>query len=195
MRRIVVLTVLVLLVGACSDSDEVVPPAGARTYFEALDLSTPTAAAETFLDAFARNDFLTVWLVLADVAQYDIENGIPLMRYGVVVDRGAIPDGEYERIASTLGIVAPSTWRFFDALMLAADEHDAFLIDLSGSVRITDEEVSGDGAVLTLEGTGIDGTASLYLSKRTGYWQVLAVSIGDLEEAEVVWPDRESWDR
>jgi len=59
MRRAAVFVVLLALVGSgCADSsDETAPHGGARTYFETLDLSTPSAAAEAFLDAFARDDF------------------------------------------------------------------------------------------------------------------------------------------
>ena len=71
------LLVLSVLLAGCGDNQQV-PPSGARTYFEALDLSTPSAAAETFLDAFARDDFMTVWLALHPKAQKLIEINLVL---------------------------------------------------------------------------------------------------------------------
>jgi hypothetical protein len=45
-----VLLLLSVLLAGCGD-DQQIPLDAARTYFAALDLSTPSAAAETLLDA------------------------------------------------------------------------------------------------------------------------------------------------
>ena len=190
-HRTVLLVVLLALVGSgCSDpSDEVVPPGGARTYFEALDLSTPSAAAETFLDAFARDDFMTVWLVLLPDSQKMIELSLDLLQYGVVVDHLAIPRAEYKEIYESFPPESIGTWFLFDALMLVADEYDAFVIDLSGPVRVTDETVDGDEAELSAEVAGIEGTVTLHMEKSfKGNWRVRDVTIGGEEEPPVVWP-------
>ena len=57
----------VLVVTACSDSSP--HRDGARTYYESLDLSSPTVAVETVADAFARDDFMAVWLSFGRHAQ------------------------------------------------------------------------------------------------------------------------------
>ncbi len=191
-HRAVVLAVLLALVGSgCSDSsDEAVPHGGARTYFEALDLSTPSAAAEIFLDAFARDDFMTVWLVLLPDSQKMIELSLDLLQYGVVVDHLAIPRAEYKEIYESFPPESIGAWYWFDALMLVADEYDAFTIDLSGPVQITDEMVDGDGVELSAEAAGIEGTVTLHMAKSfKGRWRVREVTTGGEGEPTVVWPD------
>ena len=183
--------VLLALVGSgCSDSsNEVVPPGGARTYFEALDLSTPSAAAETFLDAFARDDFMTVWLAFHPVAQNQIRSALDLLQYRVVLDSQAVARDVMMETARSFPPESIGVWYLFDALMLAAAEHDAFIIDLSGPVRITEETVDGDDAELSAEAAGIEGTVTLRMVKTPkGNWRVFDVAIGGEEEPAVVWP-------
>ncbi len=192
MHRAALFVVLLALVGSgCSDSsDEAVPHGGARTYFEALDLSTPSAAAEIFLDAFARDDFMTVWLVLLPDSQKMIELSLDLLQYGVVVDHLAIPRAEYKEIYESFPPESIGAWYWFDALMLVADEYDAFTIDLSGPVQITDEMVDGDGVELSAEAAGIEGTVTLHMAKSfKGLWRVREVTTGGEGEPTVVWPD------
>ncbi len=194
MRRAALLAVLLALIGGgCSDSSgEAVPPGGARTYFEALDLSTPSAAAETFLDAFARDDFMTVWLVLHPVIQYDIREALRLLQARVVVDHLSIPSAEYEEIYTSFPpVMSDGDWVLFDALMLAADEHDAFLIDLSGPVRVTDEALDGGNAELSAVAEGIEGPVTLRMSRSPdGRWRVWEVGTGGEGAPAEVWPNR-----
>jgi len=179
------------LVGSgCSDSsDEVVPPGGARTYFEALDLSTPSAAAATFLDAFARDDFMTVWLAFHPVAQNNIRSAFDLLQYRVVIDSQAVARDVMVEIARSFPPESIGVWYLFDALMLAADQRDAFIIDLSGPVRITEETVDGDEAELSAEAAGIEGPVILRMAKSPkGSWRVREVTMGGEGETAVVWP-------
>ena len=192
MHRAALFVVLLALMGSgCADSsDEAVPHGGARTYFEALDLSTPSAAAEIFLDAFARDDFMTVWLVLLPDSQKMIELSLDLLQYGVVVDHLAIPRAEYKEIYESFPPESIGAWYWFDALMLVADEYDAFTIDLSGPVQITGEMVDGDGVELSAEAAGIEGTVTLHMAKSfKGRWRVREVTTGGEGEPTVVWPD------
>lgn len=192
MHRAALFVVLLALVGSgCADSsDEAVPPGGARTYFEALDLSTPSAAAETFLDAFARDDFMTVWLVFHPGAQNGILSARELLQWQVVIDRVALPRDEIAEILESFPPESIGVWYLFDALMLAADEHDAFVVDLSGPSRITDEAVDGDEAELSIEVTGIERPVTLQMAKSPkGSWRVLSVVMGGEGEPPVVWPD------
>ena len=196
MRRVAVLVVLVALVGSgCGgSSDEAVPPGGARTFYEALDLSSPTSAGETFLDAFARDDFMTVWLTLSPLQHDRIHNALYREKAQAVVNLDSIPAAEVEEIFTSSSPVAAETLFLFDALMLAADRHDAFLVDLSGPVRITGEAMEDGGATLTLEGEDLDGPVTLWMSDRpSGDWRVLEVAVGDLEEPETTWPRRSPW--
>lgn len=191
MRRAALFVVLLALVGSgCADSsDEATPFGGARTYFESLDLSTPTASAKTFLDAFARDDFMTVWLTLYPNTQKMIELQLDLLQRRVVVDHLAIPHADFEEIYESFPPESIGAWYLFDALMLAADEYDAFIIDLSGPVRITDNTVDGDEAELFAEAAGIGGIVTLHMAKSfKGSWRVREVTVGDEGEPAVVWP-------
>jgi hypothetical protein len=195
MRRAALLVVLLSLIGSgCSGSSgEVVPPGGARTYFEALDLSTPSAAAETLLHAFARDDFMTVWLVLHPVTQYDIREALRLLQAGAVVDHLSIPPARYEEIYTSFPpVISDGDWALFDALMLAADEHDAFLIDLSGPVQVADEALDGDNAELSAAAEGVDGPVTIRMARSPdGTWRVLEVASGGEGAQVVVWPNRQ----
>ena len=184
-----VLLVLSVLLAGCGDNQQV-PPSGERTYFEALDLSTPSAAAETFLDAFARDDFMTVWLALHPNAQKLIEINLDLLQYRVIIDSQTVAREVMMERSRLFPPESIGTWHLFDALMFAADEHDAFIIDLSGPVRVTDQMVDGDEAELSAEASGIEGTVTLQMEKWfEGSWRVRIVTIGSDGERPVVWPD------
>ncbi len=183
------LLVLAVLLAGCGDNQQV-PPGGARTYFEALDLSTPSVAAETFLDAFARDDFMTVWLVFHPNAQHMIRSALDLLQYRVVIDSQAVARDVMAESARSFPPESIGVWYLFDALMLGADEHDAFIIEMSGPVRVTDETVDGDEAELSAEAAGIEGTVTLHMEKSPkGHWRVLNVATGGEVEPAVVWPD------
>ena len=190
-REALLVVVLALVGGGCAgSSDEVVPPGGARTYLEALDLSTPSAAAETFLDAFARDDFMTVWLVLHPTPQLIIVRDLHLLQPRVIVDHDAVPRSEYEEIYESFPPGSTDGLLLFDALMLAADEHDAFLVDLSGPVRVTGETLDGDRAQVSVEATGVEGAVTLHMSRAPwGRWHVSYVEMNGEREPLVMWPD------
>ena len=189
-RRVaLVLVVLSVLLAGCGD-DKQVPPDGARTYFEALDLSTPSAAAETFLDAFARDDFMTVWLVFHPKAQKLIEINLDLLQDRVVIDSHTVAREVRMERSESFPPESIGTWYLFDALMLAADEYNAFTIDLSGPVRVTDQTLDGDEAELSAEAAGIEGTVTLQMERSVkGRWRVRGVTMGGEGEPPIVWPD------
>jgi hypothetical protein len=64
MRKLTVLVAVAALLASSCGGGASPHRDGARTYYESLDQSSPTAAVETFVDAFARDDFLAVWLSL-----------------------------------------------------------------------------------------------------------------------------------
>ena len=184
-----VLLVLSVLLAGCGDNKQA-PPSGARTYFEALDLSTPSAAAETFLDAFARDDFMTVWLVFHPKAQKLIEINLDLLQDRVMIDSHTVAREVRMERSRLFPPESIGTWHLFDALMFAADEHDAFIIDLSGPVRVTGQMVDGDEAKLSAGAAGIEGTVTLHMEKSLkGSWRVRSVTMGSDGEPPIVWPD------
>jgi len=184
-----VLLVLSVLLAGCGDNQQV-PSGGARTYFEALDLSTPSAAAETFLDAFARDDFMTVWLVFHPKAQKLIEINLDLLQDRVMIDSHTVAREVRMERSRLFPPESIGTWHLFDALMFAADEHDAFIIDLSGPVRVTGQMVDGDEAKLSAGAAGIEGTVTLHMeTSLKGSWRVRSVTMGSDGEPPIVWPD------
>lgn len=181
---------LALAVSGCSDtSGDAALHGGARTYFESLDLSTPERAAETFLDAFARDDFMTVWLIFHQPTQSTIDTGLNHLQSSVIVDHTAIPRSEYEEVYAALPPASARGIFLFDALMLTAGAHDAFLIDLSGSVSILREVVDGDRAEVLVEAAGVEGVVTLHMARvPQEHWRVSFVERRVEGEPPVIWP-------
>ena len=81
--KLVLLVLLLVILGACDmtalvkQSNEDQP----RTYYETLDLSTPEAAVMTFSEAFRRDDFLSVYLVLAPKTQFILQQRMNLLQF------------------------------------------------------------------------------------------------------------------
>ena len=166
---------------------------GARTYYEALDLSSPREAATTFVDAFSRDDFMTVWLVLDRSAQSEWQQDFNLLRYFQLIDTDAFAD-----FGNTLQAeFFPSDtwesfdmWYLFDRLMLLADRYDAFLIDLGGQVTITGETVSaGSGFTdVIAKVAGIDGDVTLRMTQSpSGVWRVRQVIVVGGDAQSIPW--------
>jgi hypothetical protein len=192
MRRLAVVLVAVgLLVAACGGGSSSLR--GARTYYESLDLSTPSHAAATFVDAFGRNDFMTVWLVLSPGAQMEFRNDVNLLQYSEVVDTAAFADFgavlETEFLPPT-GWDSLDDWEVFDRLMLMADRHHALLIDLSGSVKITGTTTVPDSAYTDVAARveGIDGEVILRTTQApSGRWRLFQVILPGGDSNLIPW--------
>ncbi len=134
---------------------------------------------------------MTVWLAFHPVAQNRIRSALDLLQYREVIDSAAIPRDEIGETIRSFPPESIGVWYLFDVLMLLADEYEAFIIDLSGPVRVTDETVDGDDAELSAEAAEIEGTVTLHMTKSPrGSWRVFDVAIGGEEEPAVVWPGR-----
>jgi hypothetical protein len=152
---------------------------GARTYYESLDLSSPEAAVETFTDAFARDDFMTVWMVLDPFAHVRLSRSLNLLQYSEVVGPDATDDLQdwmhNEFSFETMEGLGELLW--FDQLMLIADRNDAFLVDLSGTVEIGTVAVEDHEAVVTAEVEG-QGTVEFFLTvPSSGRWKISRVFV------------------
>ncbi len=189
MRQLVAIVVgVALLVGACSGSDD---ETEARTFYESLDLSTPGTAAETFVEAFAADDFMTVWMTFDHFAQQEIRNAIQLLQYRRVVRSDLIPDLG-ERLADQFSAAITETvdmWYIFDRLMLVADANDAFLIDLTRPRSLQPAETSpAVGADVIAELEGIEGEVTIRLSESpSGRWRVHQVIVPGGNEDQIPW--------
>ncbi|MBW8010908.1 MAG: hypothetical protein FVQ83_06665 [Chloroflexi bacterium] len=199
-RRLLFISAAWLLIfGACEFTNDLLGSSDneARTYYETLDLETPESAVITFSDAFARDDFLTVYLVLSQKAQFQMMQRLNLMQYGyffqtehreeVFEDVTLFADGLGEGEHVDMG------WYIFDQIMLAAKENNALLIDLSGEVTIIDSEDSesewaDDPLDVITEVDGIDGEVIFRMVQSpSDRWRVLQVIVEDGDELMVPW--------
>ena len=169
-----------------------------RTWYESLALDTPEAALETFVDAFQRQDFPTVFLVLAPQAQFRWMQTVNLLRFGHLVQ-----EEQWEAIEERVPTFAEGLGHgehsdgmvsyLFDEIMLAAQEVDGLLTDLSGEVTVLESESSqtpdGDAAtdiITTVE--GIEGTVIFRMVHAPrGRWRVLQVIVPDGDEQRLPW--------
>lgn len=186
MRRLV--TVIVVFVIALSSCTYTNPEPEARTYYDSLDLSSPTAAAETFVDAFARDDFMTVWLAFDSQAQWEWNNAFNLLHYSKLFRvndemRQGIPDTISRLITETT-----DPWYVFDQTMMLAREHNALLIDLQ-SIDLDMTTIKDDGtAVVTGRFEGIDGDVEIKLTAtQDGRWKVGQVLLPGGDENSIPW--------
>ena len=148
-RLVAAVSGLVLLASACSGSGGELAD---RTYYESLDLSSPEATIETFVEAFERDDFMTVWLTFDWHAQKEFRGAFDLLQYSKLVDVDKIPEPGTtitNPISDLIGRGNLDNWRIFDELMLVADQHDGFLIDIGrlDTVRPIGDAASGEISV------------------------------------------------
>jgi hypothetical protein len=139
---------LILICSSCSgtSTQQTVEPEP-RTYYESLDLSSPESAIQTFADAFSRDDFPTVWLILDGSAQFTWTQQLHVLEFGALIQTSnwEVIKMDISTFAKGIGEGEHSeadTSYVFDQFMLAARKHSAFLIDLTGSVEILSSEPS-----------------------------------------------------
>jgi hypothetical protein len=207
-QRIVVVLALGFVLGAFGaltvasvTAQETAP----RTQYESFDLNTPEAAVQTFVDTFQQRDYAGLFLILAPQSQ---------LAWGQVFTRFS-----FERIIAPEAVDAlmdsidfgfnhtetehspQVTSYLFDDIMLFAEEHDAFLIDLRGEVQIlrsedntipafhhaeeNDEDETPLPVVDVITSVeGIEGEVAFRMVPTpSGRWQVMQVSVpgGDKE--------------
>jgi hypothetical protein len=180
-----------------------------RTQYESFDLSTPEAAVQTFVDTFQQRDYAGLFLILAPQSQ---------IAWGQVFTRFS-----FERIIAPEAVDAlmdsidfgfnhtetehspQVTSYLFDDIMLFAEEHDAFLIDLRGEVQILRsedntipafhhaEEDDEDETPLPVEDVitsveGIEGEVTFRMVPTpSGRWQVMQVIVPGGDEERLPW--------
>ena len=130
-RRMTLAGLMLLLASGCASDD-----GSARTYYESLDLSTPMASAETFVEAFDARDFMTLYLVLDARAAFRIQQSWSLLDFEGLIRAGDVPELEEEiRTVFDLDTMEHNdAWYIFDRLMLMAELPELF----PGQVRWTD---------------------------------------------------------
>jgi hypothetical protein len=192
--RGLIVTILLALATACeaksSGTNSLCNPE-ARTCYEALDLSTPESAVTTFVDAFRREDFQSVWLILSAQAQFACRQYISLMQSERLYreDRkGKALEGLFDE-----GPEHIDAWYVFDSIMLAAKADSALLIDLRGETvieRVEDSQTkSGETAVdVVARVEGIEGEIVFRMTQApSGRWRVYQVIVPGGDEELVPW--------
>lgn len=175
---------------------------GARTYYESLDLSSPKAAVKTFTDAFAREDYPTVFFILSMRAQGMFRSRFSTLEYQYVFDIESS-----EAIMNEVAFYSKgpeyfehnSLWYLFDEVMLAAKKYDALLIDLSGDVVILGTEPSETRWEETIdvltEVEGIDGVVRFRMVLSPGgRWRVMQVIVPGGNENLFPWAVPIPWE-
>ena len=188
-RAATALLVVVAIGGGCTSNTE--PALGdARTYYESLDLDSPLEGAQTFVKAFARDDFMTVYLVLDSAAQFAIHQHVNLIDYDALLDTSAVPDIDRE-MASLLSLDESETtdmWHLFDRLMMLAARNDAFLIDLGGEVSFDDEDDTSE-VIATV--AGIAGEVIFRMTESpSGRWRVHQIVTPGGDTNTIPWSAR-----
>jgi hypothetical protein len=169
-----------------------------RTYYESLDLSSPEEAVQELCAAFRTRDYATVYLVLAPQAQSIIQQNISLLRWGHLVREEAADDVMQELCVISEGIggcdYEGEQMLWFDDLMLGAKKRSAFLIDLSGTERITGRRsaTTGEGlsaidVIATVRGISGEVVFRTVQVPASGKWRVLQVIVPGGNEELIPW--------
>ncbi len=201
--RLVFILILLVFTSACS-LQSLFGGSGkdqARTYYDTLDLSTPEEAVKTFTEAFQKEDFMTVYMVLDQSTQFRLNQYLRMLDYHSLIqfeDREDLEEifDDVACISDGLGSGEHSCgdmWYIFDEMMLSAKKNDALLIDLSGEVEVIeteDSETESDedamDVITTVE--GIDGEVVFRMvESNEGRWRVYQVILEDGDEEMRPW--------
>lgn len=190
-RMLLVLLVAAVVVPACGgDAQSGSPLNGARTYYESLDLSSPEAFVRTFVDAFARDDFMTVWLTLDSQAQFRFHQLFNLLEFDQLLRSDQVDDfqARLRDIADSQMNEMNDVWYVFDQVMLTASRNDAFLIDLSGETSLGAARTLAATAEVPAEVEGIEGEVLFRLTlSPSGRWRVHQVIVPGGDETSIPW--------
>lgn len=187
-RSIVWLVIIIILSFVASVSAQDKP---ARTYYESLNLATPEDAAQTFVDAFASEDFWTVFMVFSPEAQRQWQLAMNSFKFD------ALFIADYENVMENFPpfdeMESFDMSALFDVMMFKAAQDDALLIDLRGettfgsSTETTTED--GDPAVdISATVDGIKGEVIFRLVQSPSQrWRVLQVIVEGGDEEMLPW--------
>jgi len=191
--RFAILALAVVLAG-CGSSTQIT----ARTYYDSLALETPETAVESFISAYQKSDFQTVYLILSPRAQRTWQENYALLNWPLIIhvssddpqvrmvlEETDIAKGEFEHSGETS--------YEFDEIMLAAQNHDLLLVDLSGTTKIKGTEPARD--TVGHPATDVSVSSSQYegdlifrtVQAPSGRWRVYQVFLPGGNEDFVPW--------
>lgn len=138
----------IFIIAGCGQNLSNPPVSDARTYYDSLVLDTAEAAVHTFIAAYQKSDYQTVYLVLAPRAQRTWQENYALLNWPllahvknheearVILEDTAIAQGKFEHSGETS--------YEFDEIMLAAEKHGFLPVDLSGNFKLQGTEDTRD---------------------------------------------------
>jgi hypothetical protein len=157
-----------------------------RTAYEALDLSTPESAVESFVAAFQARDYPTVYWIFAPEAQMRVERAMVTFTFSpLFVTDPDEPITDNPVLQALPSPDAAEHWMSvmtfqFDNIMIAAEQFDAFLVDLRGEVVIGEatEGENADGEPVVDVQAEVDGVGEVtfrMVQSVSGRWRVWSV--------------------
>jgi hypothetical protein len=170
-----------------------------RTCYDSLALDTPENAVQSFVDAFQREDYPSVLLILAESTQSAIPQYVNLLKFGYLIQAECWDDvwPDIPVMAEGIGSGEHSqslVIQVWDEIMLAAKRNSAFLIDLSGEVVILDRRFAHETEYASLavdviaKVEGIEGeTVFRMVPSLSGRWRVLQVIVPGGDETLRPW--------
>lgn len=164
----------------------------ARTYYEAIDFSTPESSAKAFLAAWARRDYPTVNVILTQEAQWgwSVQTNTPIGLKTLLPREAdaALKVSIYGSDGQQWHEILFDNNLVFDNLMRSAERFDALPFTIGADARITRSNVDGNVATVTVETAGQPPMLDLKLVHiPSGRWKVDQVVLPDADPALKPW--------
>lgn len=189
------LPLLVFLLGGCAASKT----NDARTYYDSLALETPEAAVESFITAYQRSDFQTVYLIFSPRAQRMWQENYALLNWQLLIH---VPTQNDPRVRTLIEGTSIAGGKFehsgetsyeFDEIMLGAEKLGLLWVDLSGTTKIRTSSPARD--IVGNPAMDVFVASSLYdeelvfrtVQAPSEKWRVFQVILPDGNEVLAPW--------
>jgi hypothetical protein len=190
-----------MLLSSCNTTPQSAQPQ-ARTFYESLDLDGPESAVITFVDAFQRADYPTVYWILAPDAQEQWRQYLGIFGFDrmISVDANVDPLVVWKATITNTALADLSQLEhfndfsyYFDIVMNAAKQHGVLPIDLTHVVTVlevkpaqtNDEYTFVD---VTAKTETVEGVVTFRMIQGpSGRWRVLQVIVPGGDERDIPW--------
>lgn len=187
----------ILLLSGAAPAQQATPGSiftnGARTYYEAIDFSTPETAARAFLAAWARRDYPTVNVILSQSAQagwvgqitrtFSLRTLLPRQADAVMQESVYGPGGgsQWDELMTDPNLL-------FDNLMQTAERFDALPFTIGAAAKIGTPAVAGDAATVPVKTEGRPAAIKLKLVRLpSGRWKLDQIVLPDADPTLKPW--------
>jgi hypothetical protein len=169
-----------------------------RNHYDTLNLHTPQAAVETFINAYQRFDFPTVHMILAPAAQQKLLDHRSMLIWDGVNSLASSKEYPEEFSQAFIKRVEIREHIFdgigeFDALMMTAAERNGLKIHLPGKVTIISANNSRtlldqEAVDVNVEVEGISQTVTFRMVQSPGgQWRVFQIIFPGGDETNYPW--------